>query len=862
MIKPSSKTIRFLNRTRKSISFRKLRASPRVSFTILFETFQKILTLNNRILELIAGMGDKLSGDYIFDHHYIDTICQEAADLVHQLIIGLNALSFGKYNGLMAAFHRINDDIKQELQGKPVIPKGDDTIFYDFLNRDSEEMVGAKNANLAEVKHALGLTIPNGFAVTTRAFFSFMHYNRLWDRLDPIFNAFHHEEMTSEEASAQIQEWIRGAKIPSSLKKTVHRSLQQLSKVLGRRSPYLAIRSSAWGEDTQASFAGQYHTFLNEPADNLLKCYQKVIESTFSSSAMEYRRQKGFSENEVAMSVGCQAMVNAKASGVLYTVDPMAPHEDVMLITAAWGLGAPLVEGRAQADHYRISRRSPYKRHDESIACKAERLSLKDTGGTEYIKVPEDQVRQACLTDAQLLKLAETGLQIEAHFKTPQDIEFAVDHEERLYILQARPLNIRINRSIMARELPDIVCKYPVIFHGKGFIAQRGIGAGKVFIIDQDEDLDQFPQGAILVAKHTSPRFAKVIRKANGILTDVGSPTGHMATIAREFRVPTIVNMQNATQLLKPGQEITVDAEENKVYEGTIKELLTYSMTEEPIEETYEYRLLKRVLKKIGLLNLLDPTAKNFIPSACQTFHDITRFVHEKAVEELIHREYDHHHDTNTTTGKLKLALPLDLILIDIADGLAKGVKHTILPEHILSLPMHAFVEGLIRPGAWSTEPMSVDLGSFMSSMTRTFSTGLSAPENIGRNMAVISKPYAHIGLRLGYHFTMIDSYIDENWNSNYAYFRFLGGVTEADKRSRRAQLLANILVQNDFRVEVRGDLVVARIKKLSTEIMQTKLHLLGVLVAFSRQLDVQMLSDQHIQLYTDTFNQLMRGSA
>lgn len=157
---------------------------------------------------------------------------------------------------------------------------------------------------------------------------------------------------------------------------------------------------------------------------------------------------------------------------------------------------------------------------------------------------------------------------------------------------------------------------------------------------------------------------------------------------------------------------------------------------------------------------------------------------------------------------------------------------------------------------------MSVDLGSFMSSMTRTFSTGLSAPENIGRNMAVISKPYAHIGLRLGYHFTMIDSYIDENWNSNYAYFRFLGGVTEADKRSRRAQLLANILVQNDFRVEVRGDLVVARIKKLSTEIMQTKLHLLGVLVAFSRQLDVQMLSDQHIQLYTDTFNQLMRGSA
>ena len=120
--------------------------------------------------------------------------------------------------------------------------------------------------------------------------------------------------------------------------------------------------------------------------------------------------------------------------------------------------------------------------------------------------------------------------------------------------------------------------------------------------------------------------------------------------------------------------------------------------------------------------------------------------------------------------------------------------------------------------------------------MTRTFSPVLADPGHIGQNLAVISKSYAHINLRLGYHFNIIDVYMDEDINSNYAYFRFLGGVTDLTRRSRRATLLSEILVQNDFRVEVRGDLVVARIKKLTVERMKAKVYLLGVLVSFARQ--------------------------
>jgi pyruvate,water dikinase len=173
---------------------------------------------------------------------------------------------------------------------------------------------------------------------------------------------------------------------------------------------------------------------------------------------------------------------------------------------------------------------------------------------------------------------------------------------------------------------------------------------------------------------------------------------------------------------------------------------------------------------------------------------------------------------------------------------------------------MQAFLRGLAEPGVWSSRPLSVDFTSFMSSLTRTLSLTGSSPKYVGQNLAIISKEYANISLRLGYHFNMIDAYISEEPNSNYAYFRFLGGVTEMRRRSRRARLLADILLQNDFRVDVRGDLVVARIKKLPRKRMEEKVRLLGSLVAFTRQLDIRMISDEEIVRVREEFNGLKKN--
>ena len=834
------------------------KSASKVPFSVLFSVFQKILQYNNQVLELMAEMGTKLGGAYIFDQQYIRSTCHHIADLVYKLIYNLNTLAPKKYLKLYDALGAINSDIEEELAGRPVIPQTEYTMPYRLITDDFTEVVGAKNANLAEIKNLLGLKAPEGFAITTQAFKAFMEFNRLLEKMDALNAAWQKGDASKKQAAEEIRRLIMEGTVPQPLQKEIYRSLDNLYQGVNPEEVLLALRSSATSEDTEHTFAGQYLSLLNEPRENILQAYKSILASLYSDSVMEYRRQKELMDYQDSMAVACQLIVDAKVSGVLYTLDPRAPDRDVMLINATWGLGAPVVSGKVRADLYTMDREEPYPLKSLDIVRKPEKLVPQKGGGTDIRTVHQELQTKTCLTDEQMKQIAEAGLKIERYFKKPQDIEWAIDHEDNLVILQARSLNIKDQVANLVCDISSVLDDFSIIFRDKGSIAQEGISTGKVFLVKTEEDLDRFPSDAVLVTAYTSPRLGKVIKKASAIITDVGSPTGHMATIAREFRVPTIVNTGVATQLLHPDQVITVDARENVVYEGAVKALCYYEFVDEIFETTYEYRLLQRVLKKIAPLNLLDPSEKNFTPSGCKTFHDITRYVHEKAVEELIGLEYDRTSDTARAGRKLKFDIPLDLILIDIGGGIRDSANISyIKPQEVISVPMKAFLDGLSVPGGWDREPMSVDFGSFMSSLTRTFSSSMATPKYIGQNLAVLSKEYVNINLRLGYHFNMIAAHITGNLNDNYAYFRFLGGVTDISRRSRRAKMLAEILTKSDFRVDIRGDLVIARIKKLDLEMMEKKMKILGLLVAFTRQLDVKMNHEQEIDRLKNVFQDL-----
>ncbi|WP_456384929.1 PEP/pyruvate-binding domain-containing protein [Desulfolithobacter sp.] len=820
------------------------------SFRTLFANFQELIDLNNRILHHVAEANDKLSGDYIFDYNYIETTCTSISSMVRDLVYLINRMTHQKFPGLYEAFERIEGDIQAMLEGKIIAPRPDFILPYPLIDRDLMDAVGGKNAHIAETGNVLGLKIPLGFAITITAYQYFLDHNRLQPQITAITDSWHKGEIPVDEASRAIRKLILAAVVPPKLEQRMLYAARHIGDIAGVDSPRFAVRSSAYGEDSSSSFAGQYLSRLNVTIDELSASYREVVASAFTAQAMEYRKQKDFRENEILMSVACQLMIPARASGVIYSIDPVHPEKETLIINSSWGLGEPVVSGRTATDTFILDRRPPHRERELNVVRKELNLVACSEQGTNLEPVPRYYRTRPSLSADQRRRLAEIAMQLEKYFKTPQDIEFAVDHEGEIVILQARPLRLKRQNAPRASELADLPQKYPVIFRDRGVAAMEGVATGPVHLIRSDSDLDNFPDGAIAVAKHASPMLARVIPRAVGFITDVGATTGHLATVAREFRIPALFNADEATSLLREDETITLDTEERVVYRGAVRELELFTLYEEHIEETYEYRLLRRILKKIEPLNLLDPNAENFKPQYCRTYHDITRFIHEKAVATLIDRNYYHCHDPDTVAGRLKWDLPLDLILIDIGGGISGTSGNTVLPEQIASDPMQALLTGMSFPGAWDMDPAPVDMGSFMSSLTRTFSAELSNPQEVGQNLAVVSAEYVNLSLRLGYHFTIIDAYVTENIKNNHAYFRFSGGVTDTVRRKRRTRLLDRILTHYDFVTQRQGDMLVARLKRLDKKGMIRRLYLLGLLVGFTRQLDVRMVDDQKIDFY------------
>lgn len=855
---------RLFNFIRKLLKGRH-KKSPR-SFADLFSNFNSVLELNNRILTGIASMHSKLGGDYIFDIQYLRMAAQDMEDLMRRLVGTLDSMTPGKYIELYNSLRGISENIQKELSGYPVLPDRLMVSFSETTPKDYD-LVGAKSYNLARTSNMLDVRTPEGITITTRACKEFMEFNGLISTISAIKHESINSYKSLEQASAEINELILSGTIPPAVVKALNAVRDQLSgrseKGLG-----LAVRSSAWGEDGTNSFAGIYESLINVRPDRLHDAYRAVLAGIYSPGAIRYRRRLDYKTSETLMAVSFQTMVDAKCSGVVYTLSPTSPRDNTVIISSAWGLGSAVVSGKTATDQYTVSREKPHKQKAISIQRKEKALRINPEGsGTVEENIPAQLQIQSSLSSEEITRLAKTALKLERYFKKPQDIEFAFDRDGKLVILQSRPLQIQSPVDEPSASLIEELNSREKIFSGKGDVAQQGIASGEVFIARNDTCLGDFPDGAILVVHHSSPSFAAVLPRAAGLITDVGSPLGHLATIAREYRVPALLNTGNATDIFSQGQVITMDAEQKTVYSGILHELHLYQVKGESLDETYEYRLLRRILRQVEPLNLFDPSDSNFNPKGCETYHDITRFVHERAVEELIEINIGTSLDSSSPNGKLKLPVPLDLTIIDIGGGLrnidaedqsGRFSKRIIEQEQVASAPMTAFIEGVTMAGVWQSSPVPVDFSSFMSSMTRTVSPQLASSTSFGRNLAVISDNYSHISLHLGYHFTIINCYVSDNSADNYVYFRFAGGVTGAERRSRRARFLSEVLAHLDFSVTVRDDLVIARAKKISADDILYRMRVMGVLVAYSRQLDVSMVDDSQINEYANDFDELI----
>jgi pyruvate,water dikinase len=351
-----------------------------------------------------------------------------------------------------------------------------------------------------------------------------------------------------------------------------------LRRALSRfdRNARFAVRSSAAGEDGVVSFAGQHDTRLNVPRDHVPEAWRDVVASLYSPRALEYRRTHGLAFADAVMAVGCLLMTPAVAAGVSYTVDPSDPETLDVHIAATLGLGDALVDGAVAPDRFTVSRSRPHRVLTRAIAAKHVMSAPAPDMGTEAVPVPPDVGARPALSDHQLGVIACVSLQIEQHMHGPQDIEWAIDGEGRLTVLQARPLALETRRAGRIEALGQALARHRVLLRGCGEVACRGVGAGRVRLAGPDGHAEGFEAGDVVVARYASPRLSAVAASASAVITDVGAVTGHMATVAREYRVPTIVGCGDATRQLEPGTMVTVDANSHAVYEGTVDELLRF----------------------------------------------------------------------------------------------------------------------------------------------------------------------------------------------------------------------------------------------------------------------------------------------
>jgi pyruvate,water dikinase len=387
----------------------------------------------------------------------------------------------------------------------------------------------------------------------------------------------------------------------------------------------------------------------------------------------------------------------------------------------------------------------------------------------------------------------------------------------------------------------------------QGSIACRGVGAGPVVLVRRDEDLRNFPPGGVLVARFTSPKFVTVMREAAAILTDAGSVTGHMALLAREFQVPTILNTGNATKLLQPGQEVTVDANYNNVYAGIIPELLEADDSRKnDLADSPVFQTLKAVVQKVVPLNLINPQADNFTPEYCRSIHDLVRYAHEYSMREMF-RMTDLELTGKGAVVDLAADIPLKLRILDLGGGLKSGPRRQVRPEHIESIPFKAFWGGLAAmPWPQGAPPGVKSLSSVFVKGEAEVAQGADPWQD--QSYVVLSRNYMNFSIRLGYHLSTVEAYVSEVVNDNYLTFGFRGGGSTPERRERRVRLIETLIDHMDLQHQRRGDLIEARLAKYPQEKMCERLTLMGKLTVYTKQLDMVMFSDGIVDWYIKDF--------
>jgi len=456
-------------------------------------------------------------------------------------------------------------------------------LWFENIRNTDVPIVGGKNASLGEMISAK-MPVPPGFAVTAYAYEHFIKKTGIAKKIYEIISATVTDKDNPKQydvASKKIRALIEKTDMPKEIQSAVKSAYKKLNLRLKLNDTFVAVRSSATAEDLpDASFAGQQETYLNVKGYNdLLEKVVKCWSSLFTPRAIFYRNEKGFAHEKVFISVGVQKMVNSRAAGVMFTINPVTGKTDEIIVEGNYGLGETVVSGAVNPDDFVIDK--------NTLKIKERRISKKTiqyvrdpkTGKTVHLDVPEEKQKEPCISEQEILSLAELANLIEAHYKKAMDIEWAIDKDlsypGNIFVVQARPETVWSAGSMESKaNLEEEKSAQELTVVLRGIAAGKrgyGVGVAKV-VLSPDDASEKMQKGNILVTDMTNPDFVPFMKMASAIVTNKGGITSHAAIVSRELSIPCVVGTETATQTIKTDKEYTVDSRNGIIYEGILRE--------------------------------------------------------------------------------------------------------------------------------------------------------------------------------------------------------------------------------------------------------------------------------------------------
>lgn len=806
-----------------------------------YESFKSLLNNDRKSLERIAELEDIYYGGMPVDWARVTRLVGELRESVAAMVDDMMRMN-PKYVDLPDFARKIDF----YLQVASELPDYDFSPPYVLSLEEARERPrcsGNKAANLSKVIEDAGLPAPEGFAITCAAFHYFLEYNELSPKIETLLSKVRLDQPGfSADVATEIQRIILEGEVPPAVKEAIRDQAAKFAYAAGGRAKF-AVRSSARGEDAEASFAGQYESVLGVDLSDLSKAYKQVLASKYNVNAVSYRIRFGLADMETPMAVLVLKMIEPDIAGVIYTRGLSESDCNVLDIFTVEGLGSNLVGGSASPEVVSVSRcgdKADIRRVSGGLAPQAVSGEIP----------PEDHM---LLTDSNAETLAEWGVKIEQLFGRPQDIEWCRDKNGALYVLQARPLygaKIAPEEEQESGEEKIKIDAEPLI--SGGVTASPGVGIGVVCHCPMVRDLESLPEKAVLVAETLSPAFAGVLERLAAVVTDTGSKASHFASVAREFGLPVVVDTKYATRKLTDGMIVTVHADEAMVYEGEISELQGPETRRGTIEDTPFYKRLTWVMEYVSPLNLTDPDSADFRPDKCRSMHDLTRFCHETAVAEMFSLVGRGNRGLSRAK-ELESEMPMYMHLLDLEGGLRPEtmLQDSVTPNDITSPPMKAVWAGLTNKNVdWSGLPPAYDWNGY-----EKMSGGFVSPKSKQlSSYAVLARDYIHLMLRFGYHFAVVDAMCVQDPESNYVQFRFKGGGGTPEQRLLRTEYISRILERAGYEVKITGDMLDAEYTRQNMDKILEALKTIGLVLGKTRLMDMSLHHESEIDELVEKF--------